>query len=87
MSTMNISLPNSLKAFVNRRIKAGDYGTSSEYLRELIRKDQARLELRELLLEGLRSPDLGAPTGEYWAAKRQSLAVSGKKRKQVARSR
>ena len=70
---MNISLPDALKAFVNRRIEAGDYGTSSEYLRELIRRDQARLELRQLILEGLESRGAVRPTRAYWASKRSRL--------------
>ena len=52
MSTMNISLPESLKTFVDEQVSQRGYGTSSEYLRELIRKDQDRLHLRGLLLEG-----------------------------------
>jgi len=39
MSAMNISLPAELKDFVDNQVKRG-YGTSSEYVRELIRKDQ-----------------------------------------------
>lgn len=60
MSTMNISLPESLKAFVDEQIAERGYGTSSEYVRELIRKDQDRLRLRRLLLEGAASAP-GAP--------------------------
>jgi antitoxin ParD1/3/4 len=56
MSTMNISLPDSLKSFVDSRIADGDYGSSSEYLRELIRKDRDRLKLKTLLLDGASSP-------------------------------
>ena len=52
MSTMNISLPESLKTFVDEQVSQRGYGTSSEYLRELIRKDQDRLHLKGLLLEG-----------------------------------
>src|SRR5688500_4351108 len=52
MSTMNISLPETLKEFVDEQVAQGGYGTSSEYVRELIRKDQGRLQLRNLLLEG-----------------------------------
>jgi antitoxin ParD1/3/4 len=58
MSTMNISLPNTLKSFVDERVSQGAYGTSSEYLRELIRKDKDRLHLRSLLVAGAAS----APT-------------------------
>jgi len=50
MSTMNISLPDTLKSFVDEQVSQRGYGTSSEYVRELIRKDQDRLQLRQLLL-------------------------------------
>lgn len=50
MSTMNISLPNSLKSFVDEQVSERGYGTSSEYVRELIRKDQDRQRLRGVLL-------------------------------------
>lgn len=71
MTTMNISLPEALKAYVDRRVEEGQYGTSSEYLRELIRRDQARLELRALLLEGLESPDMGRLGAAYWKRKQE----------------
>lgn len=49
---MNISLPETLKHFVDRQVADRGFGTSSEYVRELIRKDQDRQTLRQLLLEG-----------------------------------
>ena len=55
---MNISLPESLRDFVEAQVDQRGYGTTSEYLRELIRKEQDRLQLRGLLLEGAAS----APT-------------------------
>ena len=55
MSTMNISLPEALKSFVDEQVSQHGYGTSSEYVRELIRKDQDRLQLRERLLAGASS--------------------------------
>lgn len=58
MSTMNISLPEALKSFVDEQVESRGYGTSSEYVRELIRRDQDRQRLRTLLLEGASS----APT-------------------------
>jgi antitoxin ParD1/3/4 len=58
MSTMNISLPEALKTFVDEQVHDRGYGTSSEYVRELIRKDQDRQQLRALLLAGAAS---GAP--------------------------
>jgi len=58
MGTMNISLPNTLKSFVEEQVSSRGYGTSSEYVRELIRKEQERQQLRSLLLDGAAS----APT-------------------------
>ncbi|OWV75605.1 hypothetical protein ATY76_22815 [Rhizobium sp. R339] len=55
MSTMNISLPDSLKHFVDQQVAGRGYGTSSEYVRELIRRDKERQHLRDLLLEGASS--------------------------------
>ncbi len=56
MSTMNISLPERLKSFVEEQVSSRGYGTSSEYVRELIRRDQDRQRLRGLLLDGEASP-------------------------------
>lgn len=39
-TTINISLPDSMKAFVDQRVKARGYGSHSEYLRDLVRKDE-----------------------------------------------
>lgn len=61
MTTMNISLPEKMKAFVDGRVEAGQYGTASEYVRDLIRKDSEHQvkerdeRLNALLLEGLKS--------------------------------
>jgi antitoxin ParD1/3/4 len=49
MSTMNISLPEALKSFVDEQVSQRGFGTSSEYVRELIRKDQDRRQLHSLL--------------------------------------
>ncbi len=77
MSTMNISLPDGLKAFVDERVKKDGYSTSSEYVRELIRADQIRRAERELaclLREGLESGEGIPVTRAYWAKKRRALA-------------
>lgn len=62
MTTMNISLPDALKSFVDSQVSERGYGTSSEYVRELIRTDQERRQLQALLLEGAASAP-GAPAG------------------------
>lgn len=59
MSTMNISLPEELKAFVDQQVGSRGYTSSSEYMRELIRREQDKERLRALLLEGLSSPVSG----------------------------
>ncbi|MBZ0095178.1 MAG: type II toxin-antitoxin system ParD family antitoxin [Sulfuricella sp.] len=65
MSTMNISLPDALKSFVDEQVSQRGYGTSSEYMRELIRKDQDRSRLRALLLQGAESAP-GEPVGRVY---------------------
>lgn len=74
MSTMNISLPDSLKSFVDDQVSQRGYGTSSEYVRELIRKDQDRLQLRGLLLAGAASPPAAAADAAYFADLRARVA-------------
>ena len=49
---MNISLPATLKTFVDEQVVGRGFGTCSEYVRALIRHDQDRQHLRRLLLEG-----------------------------------
>jgi antitoxin ParD1/3/4 len=53
--TMNISLPDSLMSFLDEQVRLRGYGTSSEYVRELIRKEQDRQRLRSLLIKGAAS--------------------------------
>ncbi len=63
---MNISLPDTFKSFVDAQVCQGLYGTSSEYLRELIRKDKDRLHLRSLLVSGATSaPSAVADTAYF----------------------
>lgn len=52
MNTMNISLPASMKSFVDEQVEGRGYGSNSAYIRELIRRDRDRQHLRSLLLEG-----------------------------------
>lgn len=66
MSTMNISLPDQLKNFVDERVSSAGYGTSSEYLRELIRRDQDRVHLRGLMLDAASSPLSGDANKQYF---------------------
>jgi antitoxin ParD1/3/4 len=57
-NTMSFALPEALRSYVDQRVRSGEYGNTSEYLRELIRRDQneqAKRRLRELIEEGLNS--------------------------------
>ncbi len=63
---MNISLPDSLKDFVDLQVTDHGYGTSSEYVRELIRADRDRRQLRALLLAGAASAPAGAMNADYF---------------------
>ncbi len=62
MATMNVSLPEVMKAWVERQAEGGQYGNASDYIRDLIRKDQQRQEaiatLQAAITEGV---DSGTP--------------------------
>ena len=71
MTTMNISLPESMKAYVDQRVSQEGYGTSSEYVRELIRRDKDRSKLRAMMLKGLESPVTGQADVAYFQSLRR----------------
>jgi len=67
MQTMNISLPDAMKQFVEEQVAAGAYSSASEYMRDLVRaeqKRQAKEQLEQVLLESLNSGDAFEPTPE-----------------------
>lgn len=68
-NTMNIALPEALRAYVAKRVKSGQYGNTSEYVRELIRRDQRAQDiarLRAMVEDGLASGPARADTEEDW---------------------
>ena len=73
---MNISLPDSLKEFIDTQVNQRGFGTSSEYLRELIRKDQDRLQLRSLLLAGATSPQTKPASDSYFESLRRKVRAA-----------
>jgi len=78
MGTMNISLPDSLREFVDQQVERAGYGTSSEYVRDLIRRDQEREHLRGLLLRGAASRPVGEADEGYFASLRDRVRKAAK---------
>jgi antitoxin ParD1/3/4 len=66
-----------MRSYVDQRVRSGQYGNTSEYLRELIRRDQeeqAKKRLRELIEEGLNSGP-GQPLTPQSAAELKKQAL------------
>lgn len=84
MSTMNISLPDEMRAWIESEVSAGGFGSASEYFRQLVREAKARKEaeiqlqrqerLETLLLEGLATGEGEAVTPQWWATFRAEMA-------------
>lgn len=73
--TLNISLPSPLRRYVEERVERGDYGNTSEYIRELIRKDREEQDRRTLeqietkvlaAIESLERGEYVEYTPDYW---------------------
>ena len=73
MSTMNISLPEDLKSYVDEQVNERGFSTSSEYVRELIRQDLERTGLRAVLLEGAFSEPAETAGDNYFKGLRQRV--------------
>jgi antitoxin ParD1/3/4 len=77
MQSMNISLPDPLKKFVDGQIAEGRYSSVSEYVRDLIRADERRKaedRLEALLLEGLNTEETELTKDDWSAIRRDALA-------------
>jgi len=82
--TMNISLPDTLKAFVDQRVAVRGYGSHSEYVRDLVRRDEleaAKDQMRSLIAAGLNSP-----AGKSWTGLRDELLQRAKSSKRSTRA-
>ncbi len=73
MSTMNISLPDELKTFVDEQVADRGYTSTSEYLRALIRREKEHETLRRLLLEGAATPIVGEADAAYFEGLRERV--------------
>lgn len=84
MQTMNISLPEQLKEFVDEQVGSGRYSSVSEYVRDLIRDDEKRKaqdQLESLLLEGMQSGEPTEMTRRDWAEIRREAVKQFETRK------
>ncbi|MEZ6233976.1 MAG: hypothetical protein R3B68_07280 [Phycisphaerales bacterium] len=69
LTSMNVSLPESLREFVQERLGTAGFANASEYVRHLIRQDRDRVESRlaELIEEGLDSGAAVVADDRFWA--------------------
>ena len=82
MATMNVSLPDAMKDWVERQTRTGRYGNASDYVRDLIRRDQERSDkiaaMQRWVDEGLESGVTSETMPEILAeARRQARARRG----------
>lgn len=70
---MNVSLPEELKSYVDEQVSDGGYGSTSEYVRDLIRRDKNRQELRRALLDGVASPPGPVADASYFTSVRNRI--------------
>jgi antitoxin ParD1/3/4 len=85
MESMNISLPEPLKEFVDGQIAEGRYSSASEYVRELIRADEKRKaeeRLETLLLEGLSGDESKLTRKDFAEIRAEALAQVQARKKQ-----
>ena len=83
MGTMNISLPRALRSFVDEQVAARGYGTASEYIRELLRKDWDRRRLHDLLLDGAASASTAPADEAYFGGLRAHADPTRRSRNQT----
>lgn len=86
MQSMNISLPEPLKQFVDGQIAQGRYSSVSEYIRELIRADERRKaeeSFEAKLLEGMNTSEAELTPADWSAIRQEAMArVEARKKKQ-----
>ena len=81
MTSLNISLPEALKNYVEGQVASGDWGTPSEYVRELIRQDKERRlgNLEQELMAAAKGPKIELPVSEI---RRKGLIATLRERTQ-----
>ncbi len=69
VTSMNISLPESLREFVDAQVTKGGFSSASEYVRQLIREAQESIEAEAKLLKAIERGGRIELTDEYWRKK------------------
>ena len=81
MATMNVSLPDPMKEWVEAQAKTGRYSNASDYVRDLIRRDQERsgsiAQIQALITEGLESGVGERSIADLLQAARQQATIPG----------
>ncbi|MFN6562917.1 MAG: type II toxin-antitoxin system ParD family antitoxin [Nostoc sp. ChiSLP01] len=76
MKSINISLPDTMRTYIEEQVAQGGYSSVSEYFRELVRQDQkqkSKERLETMLLEGLNSGNATEMTVQDWEDIRQTI--------------
>lgn len=82
-ATMNISLPRSMKAWIDRQVRTRGYGTASEFMRSLVRDAKARQEqIEKSLVAAMKQPSSPMTKADWDAIRRE-----GERRAEPARAR
>jgi antitoxin ParD1/3/4 len=80
MATMNISLPDQMREWVEAQAKSGRYGNASDYMRDLIRHDQeraAKIAHMQVLVDEARASGISNKTAEEVIATARAKARAG----------
>jgi antitoxin ParD1/3/4 len=76
MTSLNISIPESLRIYIESRVQDGHFSTASDYFHALAWEEQQRHEeakLEMMLLEALETEESIEVTPQYWQTKRHNL--------------
>jgi antitoxin ParD1/3/4 len=90
MNTLTISLPDSLRDFIEAEVRTKGYGNVSEYVRSLVREAQAReanARLESLLIEGLTRGKEIPLSSDFWSELRQDAAAILAKRRESGKAK
>ncbi len=75
MFTINVSLPDDLRAFIDEQVERRGFRSGGEYVRHLIHEDQERQHLRGLLLGGAESSPSAKANAAFFATLRRRIGA------------